>query len=503
VNNKALATATLLLATMGAGCTGSIDKSGGEKSPTTLVLASSEGTGVPPAIEHFVQLVHDESDGRLRIDASPGWQAKGEQRVLEDVAAGKAELGWSGTRAFDLIGVNTFQPLHAPFLVSSYAAERAVLGDAVAQDMLAGLRGSGLVGLALLADELRFPAAAEAPLLHARDFDGLVFGVMPSKVQSAAMTALGARVEPLRNLASTGMYGLEGAETMWSTYTANGQDATVPFVTANATLWPRTTVMVANSHALDGLSGDDRDVLNRAAAEAARWSLEHAEDKVDGEIAQACDRGARIALASPHQLTVLARAGRPVYDALRAERQQADVLNRIEQLVDQVGSDTQIDVPQGCAYQAGDGDRLDVRALPAPIDGPGRPGRLPAGTYRYSLTEDEIRHGSGMDDEGYAAANSGVWTWTLGDGRWSYVLKQTSQEVPEDTYGGTTCAGYYDVHGNRVDFTTVTVPVSGDCASTTWKADWRETGSGLAMDVTTDSDDLDFLFGAKTWERIG
>ena len=125
---------------------------------------------------------------------STGLEGLGEQRVLEDVAAGKAELGWSGTRAFDLIGVDSFRPLHAPFLIGSYPAQQAVVADDVAQDMLASLDGTGLTGLALLADELRFPAGAEGPLLDAGDFDGLAFGIMPSNAQSAAMTALGARV---------------------------------------------------------------------------------------------------------------------------------------------------------------------------------------------------------------------------------------------------------------------------------------------------------------------
>ena len=77
-----------------------------------------------------------------------------------------------------------------------------------------------------------------------------------------------------------------------------------------------------------------------------------------------------------------------------------------------------------------------------------------------------------MADQEFVAANAGVWTWTLGDGRWSYVLKPTSQTT-DVSDGGITCDGYYDVHGNQVDFTTVTVPVAEDCASTTWKADWR------------------------------
>src|SRR5262249_33142190 len=128
--------------------------------PKTLVLASSDGSTITaPGVTHFAQLVHDLSDGRLRVQVSRDWRGKGEQRVLEDVAAGKASLGWSGTRAFDLIGVDAFQPLHAPFLINSYPAEKAVVADGLAQDMLSSVdaSGTGLTGLALLADELRFP----------------------------------------------------------------------------------------------------------------------------------------------------------------------------------------------------------------------------------------------------------------------------------------------------------------------------------------------------------
>ena len=49
------------------------------------------------------------------------------------------------------------------------------------------------------------------------------------------------------------------------------------------------------------------------------------------------------------------------------------------------------------------------------------------------------------------------------------------------------------MHGGRVDFTTVTVYKSGDCASKTWLADWQPTEQGLRMDVVTDTADLDFI----------
>ena len=95
-------------------------------------------------------------------------------------------------------------------------------------------------------------------------------------------------------------------------------------------------------------------------------------------MAEACADGARIATASPDQLAALAKATRPVYDALRADPEQAALLARIERLVRGVGGPGPIHVPEGCAYQPGDEDHLAVQpVLPAPLDGPGRPGELP------------------------------------------------------------------------------------------------------------------------------
>lgn len=508
MSNRRVISAAVLVALSVTGCTATTDKSGGDETePTTLVLASNdpgdEASALSSAaVARFIELVDARSYGQLQVEVSPDWGGRGEQAVLEDVAAGKAELGWSGTRAFDLIDVNTFQPLHAPFLVGSYAAQRAVVGDEAATDMLAGLDGTGLTGLAMLGDELRFPAGAEGPLLDPSDFDDLPFGVMRSKAQSAAITALGARVQEMTLPQSPSTDGLGGQETMWRTYVSNGQRRTFPFVTANAVLWPRTSVVVANSEALDALDRNDREVLTEAATEAAQWSLEHADDQVAYEINQACAEGARIATASPAQTAALTKAARPAYAALRADPERAALLAQVERLVRGAGDPEPMDVPDGCAYRPGDEDRVGVPVLPSPIDAPGRTGALPAGTYRYTVSGDEIRAGVGdTADQKLVAANAGVWTWTLRDGRWSYVLKPTSQTADESS-GGFTCEGYYDVHGGQVDFTTVTEPVSGECAPPTWKADWRKGENGLAMDVTTDGEDLNFLFGSETWERI-
>ena len=61
------------------------------------------------------------------------------------------------TRAFDEVGVTSFQPLAAPLLIDSAELERRVLRDDLSRRALAGLERLGLVGLGMLPTELRRP----------------------------------------------------------------------------------------------------------------------------------------------------------------------------------------------------------------------------------------------------------------------------------------------------------------------------------------------------------
>src|SRR5687768_17005545 len=126
-------TLTLLIAcavALNACSTGSSDKAGGKTRPdvTTLVLAN--GNGESDELKPFADAVARLSAGTLRIRFEDAWR-NGERRyeagLIRDVAAGRADLGWAGSRAFDDVGVRAFDALHAPLLIDSYALQRAVL----------------------------------------------------------------------------------------------------------------------------------------------------------------------------------------------------------------------------------------------------------------------------------------------------------------------------------------------------------------------------------------
>lgn len=138
----------------------------------------------------------------------------------------------------------------------------------------------------------------------------------------------------------------------------------------------------------------------------------------------------------------------------------------------------------------------------APLAGPGRPGDLPQGTYRYTLTRQELRaHGLTSLD---SRAEAGVWTWTLDNGRWSYRFRNVptapSYPIQEHVYIGDHCAGYYDVAGHRIKFTTVTAYAHGVCADPVWFGSWSRAGNGLQMrnEIYYSS----YVFAGRPWERI-
>jgi TRAP-type C4-dicarboxylate transport system substrate-binding protein len=472
------------------------DKSGGSSSPHELVLANNDGNldGVP-SVARFVRRAEALSGGKLTVRVASRWRGgEDEPRVIEDVAAGRADLGWAGTRAFDLVGVAAFRPLHAPFLVGTYAAETAVVSDhALMRDLLSALGPLGLSGLAVAADEIRFPAATTHPLRTPADFAGLRFATVASDVQSEGLRALGARPTTELNEHALMSGQLGGIETMWWTYDVHSYYDAAPFATANAGLWPRTLALFANTKTLDGLSEQERSWVEQAAEDAAAWSVEHAADVEREPMAHACQSGARVVTATPQQLTALRQAAEPVYTSMRKDPEQRAVLEKIESLVANAAPGPPLSVPGGCAYQPG-----DEKAIPAPVQalsGPGDPGGLPQGTYRLELTPAElIEHGATEEE---VRDNAGVITWTLRGGRWS--------TRPDPTYPNrfstADCAGFYDVSRDVVTFTTTTVVAGGTCAPPSWTARWSLDGDTLRWSAVC-ACGFAYVFGGEGWTKL-
>jgi TRAP-type C4-dicarboxylate transport system substrate-binding protein len=469
-----------MLAVAFAGCglggDSAADKAGGGK-PVVLRLANTNGgLDFTPAVADFADRVERLSGGDLRIEAVDDWgdgASDAEQRVVNDVAAGRIDLGWVGTRVFDTLGVARFQALTAPMLIDSYALERAVIESGITEEMLRGLDDLGVAGLGVLPDGLRKPIGVTGPIVGPADWDGITFGTLRSNGHVAAIRALGAtpaqvnRNEREERLKARTIQGFETS--IWIHEHNAALTALAPYVTANVTLWPQMDVLVADPARLAALTAEQRRWLDEAVRYAAGRTAALAQTDAEA-LADSCAAGARFAEASDAEVGALRAAFVPVYSDLRRDSATSTFIDRIRALKQATPAEPRLAVPSGCTGTSP--GRPSVRAA--------KPPSYLNGTYRWVITQEDADE-VGDRDTGYPHVN----TITLKDGR----LKGGCYGVD----GGT-----YSVQGDRITFHSVEF---GDDSTVTFS---RDDKGNLHLEPVRPFDPGGaFECYYKPWTRIG
>jgi TRAP-type C4-dicarboxylate transport system substrate-binding protein len=440
----------------------------------TLRLASADPAGIQhdPAVSFFVDRVARLSNGRLRIAVDEHRAPDREKQLLLDVARGHADLGWSHTSSFEQVGLRSFDALDAPMLVDGYAIERAVLRSSLASQMLAGTRSVGLHGLALLSGPLTRLVGVGQAMRRPEDMHHLSFGVhgvitgrgrIRQTTAVLATRALRAFSVPMYHDFVEALYTdpAGGAAAFEDDLDAiffdrygsgcSSKDADCrtldPWVTANAVLWPRAAVLVANPERLQGLPDNERAWIEQAASQAADYSTTLGHREEQRLVPQLCAAGVRFATATRRDLAALRRALRKVYAQLERSPRTRAAIGRIERLRRTTPADAALTVPSGC-------------------DRPGRPSRrargvrspIPDGVYRARITDGDLRSAGAHR----AGNRSGTATLTLRGGRWRLLFSEPGRTLQSGTYAGTAPRTTWSYDGSRRNESYVSVVVSRD-----------------------------------------
>ena len=261
----------VVLALGAAACAGGGDKAGGGSEPVADVAARPVGKPVTLTLaavdslwaEEFSAAASRLSGGSIRIRPQYGGDAilDYERTLVGHVRSGRADLASVGARAWDRMGVTSFQGFVAPFLVDSLELEQRVLGGPAARRALAGVERLGLVGLAVLPGPLRRPFGLSRPFLGPDDYRGATVGIRFGRVADSALRALGAAPTGYR---IGGLGRVDGAELDPGTVRNNGYDARGSALTGNVVLWARPETIVISRAAFERLAPAQRAVLRRA-----------------------------------------------------------------------------------------------------------------------------------------------------------------------------------------------------------------------------------------------
>ena len=322
--------ASAVLAAFAAGCSVSgndgADKAGGSDAPVVLRLAVADDAEQPdaPFARYFARQVSSLSDGAVRVrvvwDAarqdSPGYEL-GIARLVEE---GHFELGWMGARAWDRMGIKSFQALQAPFLVTDHELLGRITTGALAARMLGGLEGHGFVGLALVPEHLRYAFGAKKPLASPDDFAGARVRVKPSGATDALMRALGATPvhvsgDGVADAVANGE--IDGAE---ASLGSNSKEEGETHLTANLPLFPKALTLFAGDGAYNRLDEDQREAIGKAARMTADYAAAHAPSET-ALMRNFCSEGPPVSAvaASADDVAALESAAQPVYTQLERD----------------------------------------------------------------------------------------------------------------------------------------------------------------------------------------
>jgi TRAP-type C4-dicarboxylate transport system substrate-binding protein len=422
-----------ILAIGAAACgAGNLDKAGNPSSkPVVLTLA--DGNLDTSDAQPFAAGVWALSHGTLQIKVEGNWRpndAYYETGLINDVRAGKAQLGITASRAFDTVGITSFQALQAPFLIDNVNLERKVLDSNIPAKMLQGLSPHGLVGLALLLGPLRRPFGFAKPLLSVSDYKRARIGIRPSEITADIFRALGAiPVAQKQSNSGQSTAGLTGIESH-ANLIDSGFAVPHAVLTGNVVFEPRPNVIFMNQRAFGSLTPGERRLLARAAAQARTAGIYQGNDVAS--VADLCRRGIKVVSASPADLAGLRAAMQPVYRTLESNPSTTMFINQIT------------------AMRQASGDPAGAVTCPAAPTVGGTPGAVTVlqGTWQVAYTEGELV-AAGDQGSQPSEGNWGHFTLRLDRGRWWQRLTGGDPGVDPSQV---LLYGTYIVTGDKINF---------------------------------------------------
>ena len=370
-----------------AGCGSSQNKLGGNARGKVTVLTLANATDQPRELVPFADTVARLSHGALRIHFANDWREHSvdfETRLIRDVADGRVDLGWVGARAWDDVGIHSFDALQAPLLIDSYALEQRVLRPPLIDRMLAPLRSLGLRGIGVLPGPLR-RVVSTRPVERPSDFAGLRLGYQGSSEIADALRTLGA--SPVRMASGVPWPSVDGVESHTAAIAGNRYADGGHYITANLNLWPRALVVFAGPRALHHLTSAQIALLRQAALESSPGVLGRVRALERNALAPICDAQPHVVTASPADIAAFRQATSRFDSMIARDATSRATIAAIETV--RAGSADHPDVFPGCAASA------STTAAPAIPDGtyvshaPGSPGNRGAGRLRLVIHQGE------------------------------------------------------------------------------------------------------------------
>jgi C4-dicarboxylate-binding protein DctP len=287
----------------------------------------------------FQELAEKYTNGKVKVEVYANSTLYKDKEELEALQLGAVQMLAPSNSKFGPIGVKEFEVFDLPFLLQDKVALRRVTDGPLGKRLLKLLEPKGMVGLAYWDNGFKL-MSANKPLREPEDFKGLKFRIQSSKVLEAQMRALGSipqimAFSEVYQALQTGV--VDGQEnTPSNMYTQKMHE--VQKYTTMSDHGYIGYVVVVNKKFWDGLPGDVRGSLERAMAEATKYSNEISQTENDEALEEMKKSGrTQFVTLTGEQKARWKKALTPLYTDM-ASRVGKGLIEEVEQAVKATGT---------------------------------------------------------------------------------------------------------------------------------------------------------------------
>ncbi|MFC5354051.1 TRAP transporter substrate-binding protein [Azospirillum himalayense] len=296
----------------------------------------SESSNQGRAVKFFVEEMSKRSGGKLKVkgfaDASLGSDIQ-----MQNALIGGAQEMMVGSTA-TLVGiVKDFAVFDLPFLFNNEQEADAVFDGPFGQKLAAKLNDKGLVGLVYWENGFRNLTNSKRPVEKVEDLKGIKLRVMQNPVYIDMFNGFGANAVPLSfselfTAMETGT--VDGQENPVTTIQSSKFYEVQKYLTISKHVYS-PWIVLASKRWYDGLSNDERKIINEAAAASRDFERKDSREASKQSIAYLKDKGMQINELSDAELGRMREMVKPAMDKFAADG-GADLLNELQGEINKV-----------------------------------------------------------------------------------------------------------------------------------------------------------------------
>ncbi|MBP2305568.1 DctP family TRAP transporter solute-binding subunit [Azospirillum melinis] len=280
----------------------------------------SESSNQGRAVKYFAEELSKRSGGKLKVKGF-GDASLGSDIQMQNALIGGAQEMMVGSTA-TLVGiVRDFGVYDLPFLFNNEKEADAVLDGPFGEKLLKSLNDKGLVGLVYWENGFRNLTNSKRPITKLEDMGGIKLRVMQNPVYIDMFNRFGANAVPLAfselfTAMETGT--VDGQENPVTTIQSSKFYEVQKYLTISRHVYS-PWIMLASKRWYDGLSADEKKILNEAAVASRDFERKDSREASAQSIAYLKEKGMQINELSPAELERMREMVKPAFDKYAAD----------------------------------------------------------------------------------------------------------------------------------------------------------------------------------------